>query len=109
MVAPEPFRWTAEALLALQEATEAFLVGLFEDCNLCAIHAKRVTISKCRRPPPPANHEPATAASLAEGFVSGQLSLLTLCSFIFASPTRFVPDIVPRPNHRSAEGLAACA
>mmetsp|Transcript_2097 Transcript_2097/g.5814 ORF Transcript_2097/g.5814 Transcript_2097/m.5814 type:complete len:150 (-) Transcript_2097:213-662(-) len=44
MVAPEPFRWTAEALLALQEATEAFLVGLFEDCNLCAIHAKRVTI-----------------------------------------------------------------
>merc|ERR1712159_826442 len=44
MVAPEPFRWTAEALLALQEATESFMVGLFEDCNLCAIHAKRVTI-----------------------------------------------------------------
>ncbi len=32
------------ALLALQEASEAFLVGLFEDTNLCAIHAKRVTI-----------------------------------------------------------------
>jgi hypothetical protein len=30
--------------LALQEASEAFLVGLFEDTNLCAIHAKRVTI-----------------------------------------------------------------
>ncbi|GAX77127.1 hypothetical protein CEUSTIGMA_g4573.t1 [Chlamydomonas eustigma] len=44
MVAPEPFRWTAEALLALQEATEDFMVHLFEDCNLCAIHAKRVTI-----------------------------------------------------------------
>eukprot|EP00879_Flechtneria_rotunda_P018692 GHRR01019615.1.p3 GENE.GHRR01019615.1~~GHRR01019615.1.p3 ORF type:complete len:117 (+),score=36.58 GHRR01019615.1:416-766(+) len=43
-VAPEPFRWTAEALLALQEATEDFIVHLFEDCNLCAIHAKRVTI-----------------------------------------------------------------
>jgi histone H3 len=28
----------------LQEAAEAFLVGLFEDTNLCAIHAKRVTI-----------------------------------------------------------------
>ncbi len=27
-----------------QEATEAYLVGLFEDTNLCAIHAKRVTI-----------------------------------------------------------------
>ena len=43
----EPYRWTAEALLALQEASEAFMVGLFEDCNLCAIHAKRVTISEC--------------------------------------------------------------
>lgn len=29
---------------ALQEATEAYLVGLFEDTNLCAIHARRVTI-----------------------------------------------------------------
>ena len=30
--------------MALQEAAEAFLVCLFEDTNLCAIHAKRVTI-----------------------------------------------------------------
>ena len=68
---PEPFRWTAEALLALQEvrfrcwlgqasvpreltravcclqSMEDFMVHLFEDCNLCAIHAKRVTISEC--------------------------------------------------------------
>jgi len=43
-VAPEPFRWTAESMLAIQEATEDFMVHLFEDCNLCAIHAKRVTI-----------------------------------------------------------------
>jgi hypothetical protein len=49
-VAPEPFRWTAEGLLALQEATEDFIVHLLEDCNLCAIHAKRVTISERRRP-----------------------------------------------------------
>ncbi|KAK9855175.1 hypothetical protein WJX84_001625 [Apatococcus fuscideae] len=42
--APEPFRWTAEALLAIQEAAEDFMVHLLEDCNLCAIHAKRVTI-----------------------------------------------------------------
>jgi histone H3 len=34
----------AYAVLALQEASEAYLVGLFEDTNLCAIHAKRVTI-----------------------------------------------------------------
>lgn len=40
----QPMRWTAEALLALQESSEDFLVHLFEDCNLCAIHAKRVTI-----------------------------------------------------------------
>ena len=31
-------------MLAIQEALEAYLVGLFEDTNLCAIHAKRVTI-----------------------------------------------------------------
>ncbi|KAL5011792.1 hypothetical protein ScPMuIL_010343 [Solemya velum] len=36
--------WTATAIQALQEASEAFLVYLFEDANLCAIHAKRVTI-----------------------------------------------------------------
>ena len=32
------------AIIALQEALEAYLVGLLEDSNLCAIHAKRVTI-----------------------------------------------------------------
>ena len=37
-------RFQSTALLALQEASEAYLVGLFEDTNLCAIHAKRVTI-----------------------------------------------------------------
>lgn len=57
-------RWQSSAILALQEATEAYLVHLFEDTcvlisdpcpynysdrfafcsNLCAIHAKRVTI-----------------------------------------------------------------
>ena len=34
----------AQAIMALQEAAEAYLVGLFDDTNLCAIHAKRVTI-----------------------------------------------------------------
>ncbi|KQJ95914.1 hypothetical protein BRADI_3g19750v3 [Brachypodium distachyon] len=34
----------SHAVLALQEAAEAYLVGLFEDTNICAVHAKRVTI-----------------------------------------------------------------
>jgi len=37
-------RFQATAVAALQEAAEAYLVGLFEDTNLCAIHAGRVTI-----------------------------------------------------------------
>ena len=37
-------RFQSNAVLALQEASEAYLVSLFEDTNLCAIHAKRVTI-----------------------------------------------------------------
>jgi len=37
-------RFQSHAIMAIQEACEAYLVGLFEDTNLCAIHAKRVTI-----------------------------------------------------------------
>mmetsp|Transcript_6668 Transcript_6668/g.15355 ORF Transcript_6668/g.15355 Transcript_6668/m.15355 type:complete len:137 (+) Transcript_6668:536-946(+) len=37
-------RFQNSAVLALQEASESYLVNLFEDTNLCAIHAKRVTI-----------------------------------------------------------------
>jgi histone H3/H4 len=37
-------RYNSHALLVLQEAAEAYLTSLFEDTNLCAIHAKRVTI-----------------------------------------------------------------
>ena len=40
----EGLRFQSSAILALQEATEAYLVELFEDTNICAIHAKRVTI-----------------------------------------------------------------
>ena len=39
-------RFQSQALQALQEATEAYVVGLFEDTNLCAIHAKRMTVMK---------------------------------------------------------------
>ena len=41
---PEGPRWQSQAVVALQEAAEAYLVSLFEDSNLEAIHAKRVTI-----------------------------------------------------------------
>ncbi len=37
-------RFQASSLAALQEATEAYVVGLFEDVNLCALHAGRVTV-----------------------------------------------------------------
>ena len=37
-------RFNDNAIMALQEASEAYLVGLFEDSNKCALHAKRVTL-----------------------------------------------------------------
>jgi len=37
-------RFQSHAIMAIQEATEAYLVSLFDDTNLCAIHARRVTI-----------------------------------------------------------------
>lgn len=40
----DDLRWAVDALGALQEASESYLIGLFEDSNLLAIHAKRVTI-----------------------------------------------------------------
>jgi histone H3 len=39
-------RFQSQALLALQEASESYITGLFEDANLCAIHATRVTVMK---------------------------------------------------------------
>jgi histone H3 len=60
-------RFQSMAVLALQEAAEAYLVGLFEDTNLCAIHAKRVPRRAAARTHTPArNHHgqghPAGAA-----------------------------------------------
>lgn len=37
-------RFQPDAILALQEACEIYLTDLFGDCNLTALHAKRVTI-----------------------------------------------------------------
>merc|ERR1712167_92683 len=39
-------RSQAQALAAIQEAAEAYLVGIFEDAQLCAVHSKRVTVMK---------------------------------------------------------------
>ncbi|KAJ1440560.1 histone-fold-containing protein, partial [Ochromonadaceae sp. CCMP2298] len=41
---PGEVRFSSSAFLAIQEAAEAHLVSIFEDTNLAAIHAKRVTI-----------------------------------------------------------------
>ncbi|XP_061875921.1 LOW QUALITY PROTEIN: histone H3-like centromeric protein A [Colius striatus] len=38
------YRWQSMALLALQEAAEAFVVRLLEDSYLCSLHARRVTL-----------------------------------------------------------------
>jgi histone H3 len=45
-------RFQSSAIGALQESAEAYIVSLFEDTNLCAIHAKRVTIRKSSSPQP---------------------------------------------------------
>ena len=40
----QEMQFQSSALLALQEAAEVYLVGLFEDTNLCAIHARHIPI-----------------------------------------------------------------
>jgi histone H3/H4 len=37
-------RWQTTSIAALQEAAEYYLVGLFEDANMCTLHANRVTV-----------------------------------------------------------------
>ena len=41
---PVLYRMETQGLLALQEATETLLTAMMEECNVAAIHAKRVTI-----------------------------------------------------------------
>lgn len=38
------YRWNSMALFALQEMTENYMVTLFEDLNVAALHTKRITI-----------------------------------------------------------------
>ena len=39
-------RFQSLALAALQEAAESYITSLFEDANLCAVHARRVTLMR---------------------------------------------------------------
>ena len=61
-------RFQSSAIGALQESVEAYLVSLFEDTNLCAIHAKRVTIRK-------SNHEGHLAKPLIVTIESKDIQL----------------------------------
>jgi histone H3 len=66
-------RFQAQALTALQEASEAYLVGIFEDANLCAIHANRVTLMKkdidlARRIRRDAHNDPRTTKTEDKSF-----------------------------------------
>ena len=52
-ISPRPYpsltghwRWQVNALFALQQAAEFYLVGLFSDCVLLAIHCKRVMVMR---------------------------------------------------------------
>eukprot|EP00931_Biecheleriopsis_adriatica_P039445 TRINITY_DN2255_c0_g1_i1.p1 TRINITY_DN2255_c0_g1~~TRINITY_DN2255_c0_g1_i1.p1 ORF type:complete len:156 (+),score=35.59 TRINITY_DN2255_c0_g1_i1:72-470(+) len=40
------WRMESQALMALQEGTEQFLIGLLEDASICSVHAKRVTVAE---------------------------------------------------------------
>jgi histone H3/H4 len=40
-----PPRWTRDAIGAIQDATEDYAIGLFEDANLCCIASKRITVA----------------------------------------------------------------
>ncbi|CAG5092704.1 Similar to Histone H3 [Cotesia congregata] len=56
--------------MALQEASEAYLVGLFEDTNLCAIHAKRVgDFGEPKRP--------TSASAISPGWKTAFIKALT--------------------------------
>lgn len=67
-------RFQSHAVLALQEATEAYLAGLFEDSNLLAVHAGRVTIMPkdmqlARR----VRGESTTASKIKEAFLARRI------------------------------------
>lgn len=63
------------AVLALQEVAEAYLVSLFEDTNLCALHAKRITITN--------NDSKTEIYNIFYYFQQRKLSFSTLFTYYF--------------------------
>eukprot|EP00798_Chlamydomonas_sp_ICE-L_P005873 gene5873-biopygen4845 len=87
-------RFQSSAVLALQEAAEAYLVGLFEDTNLAAIHAKRVTIMP---------KDIQLARRIRGGLKSDQLnSERELLRAEIATLTSAVQSLVPRFGNAAA-------
>ncbi|KAI1388404.1 histone-fold-containing protein [Hypoxylon trugodes] len=60
-------RFQSSAIGALQESVESYLVSLFEDTNLCAIHAKRVTIQSVSIPNSITTYYYISLTTIAEG------------------------------------------
>jgi histone H3/H4 len=94
-------RFQSSAVMALQESAEAYLVSLFEDTNLAAIHAKRVTIqcvpALCRLSCPgspitaQAQRHPARPPTARRAVLGRRRLLGPLCPLIFLSSCTFHP------------------
>ena len=109
-LSPSAFRWQASALEALQNAAEDYLVKLFEDANLCCLHAKRVTIMPrdIQVSPPVVPHPfflPRSSRFAAPGF-SRHLAFVkrlncnhALPLFCFPAPSLTVPFLAVEPPH----------
>ena len=82
----EGFRFQVGALGALQEAAEAFLVGIYEDTNLCYIHARMVTRdADCFKVPPPLVLKSASYLHLKTGYFFLQIwyVMLNICVYVY--------------------------
>lgn len=82
-----PFRFEVQALLALQEAAEGYLTGLFEDAGLCALHGRRVTIM-------------TRDLTLSKRIRTGDTPGARVASASFAGEATRVPHRDPKPRSK---------